>query len=200
MHEDDPGAQNIRTIGQAGPICLPGLWLAEAEAMPNTSRFGIRALAVVGALTVSASCASQDATRPPQMAQLTQAITPPERPGPPEPLSPTARVLLKDRMASHAQDMSALVSAIMLLEYSDIITRADKIAGDVNLSRPLSNDATELNASIPEKFFVHQDDLKAAARTLASAGRTGSPYLVAEAYGKLSENCVRCHADYRPRD
>ena len=103
-------------------------------------------------------------------------------------------------MASHAQDMSQLVSAIMLLQYSEIITRADKIASDVNLSRPTSNDATELNASIPEKFFVRQDDLKAAARNLASAGRTGNPYLVAEAYGKLSENCVRCHADYRPRD
>jgi cytochrome c556 len=165
--------------------------------MANSNRFGIWALVVAGSVT---SCASQDATRPPQMAQLTQAISPPERPGPPEPLSPVARALLKDRMGSHAQDMSALVSAIMLLEYSDIITRADKIAGDANLSRPTSNDATELNASIPEKFFVRQDDLKAAAHTLGNAGRTGDPYLVAETYGKLSETCVRCHADYRPRN
>jgi cytochrome c556 len=103
-------------------------------------------------------------------------------------------------MSSHAQDMSQLVSAIMLLEYSEIITRADKIAGDVNLSRPTSNDATELNSSLPEKFFVRQDDLKAAAHALASAGRTANPYQVAVSYGKLSENCVRCHADYRPRD
>jgi hypothetical protein len=133
------------------------------------------------------------------MAQLTAAVTPPDREGPPAPLSGPARALLKDRMASHAQDMSQLVSAIMLLQYSEIITRGDKIAGDVNLGRPTSNDATELNASIPEKFFVRQDDLKAAAHNLATAGRTANPYLVAEAYGKLSENCVRCHADYRPR-
>ena len=103
-------------------------------------------------------------------------------------------------MSSHAQDMSQLVSAIMLLEYSEIITRADKIAEDVNLSRPTSNDATELNASLPEKFFVRQDDLKAAARGLAAAGRTANPYQVAQAYGKVSETCVRCHADYRPRE
>ena len=103
-------------------------------------------------------------------------------------------------MASHAQDMSQLVSAIMLLEYSEIITRADKIAGDVNLSRPTSNDATELNASIPERFFVRQDDLKAAAHALAAAGRTANPYQVADAYGRLSETCVRCHADFRPRE
>lgn len=162
--------------------------------------FGIWALVVAGCATVSASCATPDSHRPSQMAQLTQAITPPERVGPPEPLSPTARALLKDRMASHAEEMSGLVSAIMLLKYSDVVTRADKIAADVNLSRPLTNDATELNASLPEKFFVRQDDLKAAARALADAGRTANPYLVAEAYGKLSENCVRCHADYRPRD
>ena len=168
--------------------------------MANTPRIGIWALVVAGSVAGSGSCASPQANQPPQMAQLTQAITPPDRPDPPEPLSPTARALLKDRMASHAQDMSQLVSAIMLLQYSEIITRADKIASDVNLSRPTSNDATELNASIPEKFFVRQDDLKAAAHNLAAAGRTGNPYLVAETYGKLSENCVRCHADYRPRD
>lgn len=96
--------------------------------------------------------------------------------------------------------MSQLVAGIMLLEYSDIITRADKIASDVNLSRPISNDATELNASIPERFFVRQDDLKTAALALATAGRTANPYQVAQAYGRLSEMCVRCHADYRPRD
>ena len=103
-------------------------------------------------------------------------------------------------MSSHAQDMSQLVSAIMLLQYSEIITRADKIGSDVNLSRPISNDATELNSSIPERFFVRQDDLKAAAHALATAGRTANPYQVAKAYGGLSETCVRCHADYRPRE
>ena len=157
-------------------------------------------LGIAGSAILSISCASPEANRPPQMAQLTQAITPPEREGPPEPLSPTARALLRDRMSSHAQDMSQLVSAIMLLQYSEIITRADKIAEDVNLSRPTTNDATELNASLPEKFFVRQDDLKAAARALAAAGRTANPYQVAQAYGKVSETCVRCHADYRPRD
>jgi cytochrome c556 len=193
-------AQNIRALSGRKMLHPYGPGLAEPAAMANSRRIGIWALVVAGSLAVSTSCASPEANRPPQMAQLTQAITPPDRQGPPEPLSASARALLKDRMASHAQNMSQLVSAIMLLQYSEIITRADKIAGDVNLSRPTSNDATELNASIPEKFFVRQDDLKAAAHNLAIAGRTGNPYLVAEAYGKLSENCVRCHADYRPRD
>ena len=168
--------------------------------MTKLNGFGSWLLGVAGTALLSLSCASPEANRPPQMAQLTQAITPPERQGPPEELSPTARALLRDRMSSHAQDMSQLVSAIMLLQYSDIITRAEKIADDVNLSRPITNDATELNSSLPEKFFLHQDDLKLAAHVLATAGRTANPYQVAVSYGKLSETCVRCHADYRPRD
>ena len=168
--------------------------------MANITRFGFCGLAIAGTTILLVSCASPEANRPPQLAQLTQAITPPDREEPPEPLSKAARALLQDRMSSHAQDMSQLVSAIMLLEYSDIITRADKIGSDVNLSRPISNDATELNSSIPERFFVRQDDLKAAAHALAIAGRNANPYQVAKAYGGLSETCVRCHADYRPRD
>jgi cytochrome c556 len=156
-------------------------------------------LSVLGAVAlVGLGCASKQANQPPQVDQLTRAISAPDRPGPPEPLSPTARAILKERMASHAEDMSDLVSGIMLLEYSRIITRADKITSDVNLSRPTTQDATELNASIPEKFFVRQDELKAAARALSEAARSGNPYRVADAYGHVAETCVRCHADFRP--
>jgi cytochrome c556 len=168
--------------------------------MRNPGGSTIRLIALVSALSVSLSCASHEANQPPQIPQLTRAISPPDRPDPPEPLSNAARAILRERMSSHAEDMSDLVSAIMLLEYSRIIGRADKIAEDVNLSRPTSQDATELNASIPEKFFVRQDELKAAARELGDAGRSANPYRVAAAYGHVSETCVRCHADFRPRN
>jgi cytochrome c556 len=169
--------------------------------MPRTSRPPIGRIRHVAALAVwalAASCASQSVSQPPQQAQLAQAIAAPDRTGPPEPLSPVARGLLKDRMAAHARDMGELVSAIMLLEYDGIAARADKIAGDVSLSRPTTKDATELNSSIPEKFFVRQDALKAAAHGLADAARGRDPYKVAAAYGQVSETCVRCHADFRP--
>lgn len=165
--------------------------------MKNAGRFDLTLLGTVS-LALGLSCASKEANQPPQMEQLTHAISAPERPSPPEPLSPQAKAILTDRMASHAEDMSDLVSAIMLLEYSRIITDADKIASDVNLARPISRDATELNAGLPEKFFVRQDDLKAAAQALGEAARSGNPYRVAEAYGRVSETCVRCHADFRP--
>lgn len=146
------------------------------------------------------ACANNGATtnQPPQQAQLAQAIAAPDRAGPPEPLSPVAREILKKRMASHARDMGDLVSAIMVLQYDRIASMGDAIAADVNLSRPISKDATELNASLPEKFFVRQDELRARAKALADAARARDPYRVAAEYGHLSEGCVRCHADYRP--
>jgi hypothetical protein len=153
------------------------------EKFSGTALFGLSLSAGFVMLT---SCASQAVThQPPQQAQLTQAISTPERQDPPEPLSPAARVILKERMASHTRDMGELVSAIMLLKYPEIAQRADAIAADVNLSRPVTGDATELNSSLPEKFFVRQDDLKAAARVLGGSARNLSPYQVANAYGRL---------------
>jgi hypothetical protein len=154
---------------------------------------------VIGAGLLSA-CASQSQTsaQPPQQAQLAQAVGAPDRRAPPEPLSPAAREILKVRMAAHARDMGDLVSAIMILDYPRVVQKAEAIASDVNLSRPITRDATELNASLPEKFFIRQDALRAGARALSSAARDLDPYRVAAEYGRLSEGCVRCHADYRP--
>jgi cytochrome c556 len=167
--------------------------------MRETTRSTIGRLTALAVWALGASCASQTANQPPQQSQLAQAISAPDRVGPPpETLAPAARALLKERMAAHARDMGELVSAIMVLQYDGIAARADKIAADVNLSRPTTNDATQLNAQIPEKFFVRQDDLKAAARNLAEAARSQNPYKVADAYGRVSETCVRCHADFRP--
>ena len=50
---------------------------------------------------------------------------------------------------------------------------------------------------LPEKFFEQQDLLRARARTLAEAAHTMDAFRVADAYGRLSEACVRCHAVYR---
>ncbi len=162
----------------------------------NRSTIGFVGLAFL----LAAACAGQNAkNQPPQRAQLAQAISQPARRDPPELLSPLVMATLKAGMASHARDMDKLVSAIMLLDYPDIAARAKAIAEDVNLSRPVSRDASELNASLPEKFFMRQDDLKAAARDLSAAASALNPYRVADAYGKVSEGCVRCHADYRPR-
>lgn len=154
-------------------------------------------LGALSGLLLPVSCASQPATRPQQEAALSPALSEPTRREPPEPLSPAARQVLKSRMKSHAHDMADLEAAIMVLDYPAIVQRSHAIAADVNLSRPITGDATELNAALPEKFFVRQDELKASARALERAAQGLDSNAVAIAYGRLAEACVRCHADYR---
>jgi hypothetical protein len=150
------------------------------------------------ALALGAACASSPPrSEPPQEAQLVRAVSAPARLGEPEYLPGPARAVLKTRMASHAQDMGDLMSAIMILEYPRINARAEAIAGEPSLARPHTGDATELNSALPERFFALQDELKVRARTLAAAAEHQSAFEVADAYGRVSETCVRCHAVYR---
>lgn len=100
-------------------------------------------------------------------------------------------------MAAHTRDMRDLMSAIVVLRYEDIREGALRIAADVSLSRPLSEDASELNSALPEKFFLYQDQLRLEAKTLAEAASRSDPFDVSDSYGRLSQGCVRCHATYR---
>jgi len=144
-----------------------------------------------------AACATPPSRQPPQQPQLAQATTVPPRLAPPEHLPETARVLLRGRMASHANDMSALMSAIMVLDYPRIGDRAEAIAADERFARPLTADATELASALPEKFFLYQDNLRLEAKVLADAAGRAHAFDVADSYGRLSQVCVRCHASYR---
>jgi hypothetical protein len=167
--------------------------------MRSADRVRVQMFAPLATILLAGACAAPSARdQPPQQAQLARALSPPARTGPPVFLSEMARSILKSRMTSHARDMGQLVSAIMILDYPRIEGDAERIAADVSLSRPLTNDATELNSSFPEIFFVRQDDLRAEARALAVASRALDAYRVAASYGRMSEACVRCHADFRP--
>jgi hypothetical protein len=156
-----------------------------------------RRIGVACAVVLSVSCASQPRNQPPQQAQLALAVAAPPRLRPPEQLSETAQAILKTRMASHARDMGNLMSAIMLLRYPEISQGALRLASDASLSRPLTDDATELNSALPEKFFLYQDAHRLEGKTLAEAADRQQPFDIADSYGRLSQVCVRCHATYR---
>jgi len=166
--------------------------------MRQLHRSPVRLGRLAWAVALAGGCATAPPPAPPQQAQLVQAVSPPERATPPIELSPTVRALLKSRMASHARDMGEMVAAIMILDYPKIEQHADAIVGDVTLSRPTTNDATELNSSLPEVFFERQDALRVEARALARDAHAQDARRVAADYGHLSEACVRCHADFRP--
>jgi cytochrome c556 len=151
---------------------------------------------VLGSLAMT-SCARRPPQQAPQPAPLSNALSAPVRLLPPEDLPDPARSILRSRMAFHAQDMGALTWATTVLRYDLVKEKATAIASDATLARPLTGDATELNSALPEKFFVLQDELRMAARTLAVAAAANDASSVAAAYGRLSETCVKCHATYR---
>ncbi len=164
----------------------------------SSFRWKVRpAVALLFGVTLSLSCANRPPVQAPQEEQLTKAVAAPERLAPPEDLSGTARVILRARMQSHAQDMGALMSAVMILKYDVIQERATGIANDASLARPLTGDATELNSALPEKFFTLQDELRTAAKALAASAAEKNALGVADEYGRLSGTCVKCHAAYR---
>jgi len=171
--------------------------LAAALLWTMAMRSLVRELVLGASLFASACANNRAAQEPPQQAQLTRAISPPRRLEPPDYLPEAARLVLRTLMASHAHNMGDLMSAIMVLDYPRIHLTAEAVASDASLSRPLTHDASELNALLPEDFFRQQDALRAQARILVDAAQRQSPYGVADAYGRLSESCVRCHYVYR---
>jgi len=150
---------------------------------------------VAGCAVWALACAQPK--QPPQRVQLAHAVEPPSRLQPPEPLPEPARQILKTIMASHAEAMTDLVSAIMILSYPRIESEAEIIAQSSALARPLTGDATELNSLLPDRLFDLQAQLRVEARALALAARREKPLEVADAYGQLSQTCVKCHATYR---
>jgi hypothetical protein len=157
---------------------------------------GVALLAMVTAWAAACATSSEPPT-PPQQPQLLAAVGPPARLEAPEYLPEIARNILRTRMASHANDMGQLMSAIMILDYPRVEESAKAIVSDVSLARPLTGDATELNSALPAKFFDLQDELKLRGRALRDAAHRQSALDVADAYGRVSETCVHCHAVYR---
>lgn len=110
---------------------------------------------------------------------------------------PAARALLKKRMARHAGDMNELLSATVRVDYPTIVESAGRIAAEAPLSRPVSGDASEINAQIPPRFFDLQDELRVHARDLVAAAKERNPERVASTMGAMTATCVRCHTLFR---
>ena len=111
-------------------------------------------------------------------------------------LSPIARQLLKQRMARHGGDTLALVQAVLFLDHATTQRLAAEIAAEPRLTRPIAGGADDVNAALPERFFVLQDELKSRALDLAQAARGPDNEKLAARLGELTQTCVACHATY----
>lgn len=137
---------------------------------------------------VAAQAAEPKAATKPQEAELGL--------GAPDYLSALARQLLKKRMERHGRDLSRLVVAVTLLQRDVVKELAGEIASEPRIVRPLAEGRDELNAALPERFFVLQDALKLRGKELAEAAQKKDDVALAQSLGKLVEICVGCHSAY----
>ena len=112
----------------------------------------------------------------------------------PERIPIEAQAALASKMRRHAEQLPELVSRAVVLDYDGVARAAGAIFDEPMLARPLGGD--ELNAVLPERFFVLQDQLQGAAHAAVDAAARHDPHAIGEAAANLTRICVDCHAVY----
>ncbi|MBL8911740.1 MAG: cytochrome c [Archangium sp.] len=111
-------------------------------------------------------------------------------------LNATARGLLKRRMERHGKDMLRLVNSVLMLERAEAKRIATEVAEEPRLTRPIAGGEDDLNTSLPERFFVLQDDLRVKAKAVAEVAGKGDDVSLAARTGEMMQVCVSCHSTY----
>jgi hypothetical protein len=104
--------------------------------------------------------------------------------------------VLSARMDRHGDQMSALMLAVVLLDYEVVGLLAARMIEEPGLGRPAPGDKHSLNAQLPPSFFVHQDTLHEAARGLADAAKQRDDARLVAAFDTVARSCVGCHSAY----
>lgn len=111
-------------------------------------------------------------------------------------LSPLARQLLKQRMKRHGTDMLTMLRSVLLLDHESTQRLAAELAAEPRLTRPVAGGADDVNAALPERFFVLQDELRSRALELSAAAKASDESELAARLGAVTQTCVSCHATY----
>ena len=117
----------------------------------------------------------------------------------PDYIPETARALLRKKMERHGQDARDLMFAVTLLQYDAAKASAQRISSEPRLVRPIAGGEDDLNALLPERFFVLQDEARSRAQAVATAAEKKDDKALADTYGRLVETCVSCHSAYLNR-
>ena len=140
-------------------------------------------------------------TPKPKSGQASKKATDAKMPGLPTPdyIPEAARSLLRKKMERHGQDARDLMFAVTLLQYDAAKASAQRISSEPRLVRPITGGDDDLNALLPERFFVLQDEARNRAQAVATAAEKKDDKALADSYGRLVETCVSCHASYLNR-
>ena len=111
-------------------------------------------------------------------------------------LPEAARAVIQKTMARHGEHTWALTDAVTVLDYDSAIEHATRLVSGGTFARPLTQDATDMNARLPERFFELQYQLRASTDRLVVAARARDGEQLAAAYGQLVQVCISCHSVY----
>jgi cytochrome c556 len=111
-------------------------------------------------------------------------------------LPETARAALSAQMKSHARGMMELVSTATVLDYEGVGAGVQRLLAEPRVARPLTGDASELNAQLPARFFELQDQLRTNLQSVAQAAGARDPEALADSFAAATKTCIRCHDAY----
>jgi hypothetical protein len=112
----------------------------------------------------------------------------------PERIPPAMRQVIASKMQRHAEQLPALVSKVVVLDYDGAARAGGEIFDEPGLARPVAGD--ELNNLLPPRFFLLQDALRDGARQVVQAAAERNSARLSEALGNLTKTCVSCHDVY----
>jgi hypothetical protein len=120
------------------------------------------------------------------------------KPGPelaaPERLSPMIRGVVHSKMTRHGEQLTELVSRVVLLDYDGIARVAGAIYDEPSLARPTAGD--QLNGALPERFFAYQDALRTEAKALVEIAARHDRVRLADSFTAVTKTCLQCHDLY----
>jgi Cytochrome C' len=103
-------------------------------------------------------------------------------------------------MQRHGEEMMLLLVSVMTLSHQDTQHLAEEVAAEPRLGRPSPGEKDTINARLPPRFFVLQDQLRERANAVAAAAAANDDARIVRAYGQLAETCVSCHTVYLDPD
>ncbi len=158
---------------------------------------------VVGSLLIGLFCiagwalAAEPASNAPTKNSALAKKTPPKQGlEAPSYLSPLARQVLKQRMKRHGNDMLTMVRSVLFLDHETTQRIAAELAAEPRLTRAIAGGSDDVNAALPERFFVLQDELRSRALDLSAAAKEGDDAKLAARLGEVTQTCVSCHSTY----
>jgi hypothetical protein len=107
------------------------------------------------------------------------------------------RARLRPRMRRHAEAMTALTNAVMMLDRDRVTRATTELLADPQLARPLSAEAAALAGELPPVFAELEGALQQHARALAAAAQAADDDALVAADAHLAFTCAGCHAVFQ---